>query len=111
MINKILSQSSFWIVNKSVAKYLKCNDSAILLSVLIDANQYFEQRDQLEDEFFFYTSDTIEKNINISYHKQKKCINKLISAGFIDTKISGIPAKQHFKINENKILSFLNTVD
>lgn len=110
MMDKILGQSSFWIVNKSVANYLKCNDSAILLSVLIDAKQYFEKRDELVDDYFYYTSSSIETNLNISYHKQKKCINKLKEVGFIETKISGIPAKQHFQINENKILSFLNTV-
>ena len=109
MIKKILGLSSFWIVNKSIAKHLGCNDSALLLSDLIDRSVYFENKGEVKDGFFYYTSESIELNVNISYHKQKKCINILKKNGFIETKIISIPAKLHFKIIESKILNFLNT--
>lgn len=109
MVNKILGLSSFWIVNKAIAKHLKCNDSALLLSDLVDRFNYFQGKGEVKDGYFYYTSESIENNINITYHKQKKCIQILKKNGFIDTKVYGIPAKLHFKINENKILKFLNT--
>lgn len=109
MITKILSQSSFWMVNKSIAKYLKCNDSALLLSEFIDKYDFFKSKNELTNDFFYYTSEMIENSVNISYHEQKKCIKNLKDVGFIDTKLMGVPAKLHFKIIENKILKFLNT--
>lgn len=109
MITKILSQSSFWMVNKAIARHLKCNDSALLLSELIDKYDFYKSKDELLNGFFYYTSEMIENSVNITYHQQKKCIKKLKDSGFIGIKLTGIPAKLHFKIIENKILSFLNT--
>lgn len=109
MITKILGQSSFWMVNKAIAKHLKNNDAALLLSELIDKYDYFKTKNDLIDGRFYYTSEMIFNNLNISYHQQKSCIKILVNAGFIETKLTGIPAKLHFKIIENKILSFLNT--
>lgn len=109
MITKILGQSSFWMVNKAIAKHLNNNDAALLLSELIDKYDYFKTKNELIDNRFYYTSEMMFNNLNISYHQQKNCIKILVRAGFIETKLMGIPAKLHFKIIENKILSFLNT--
>jgi hypothetical protein len=109
MINKILGQTAFWVVNKAIAKILKCNDSALLLSDLVDKYQYFETENSLIDGFFFYTSDKIEENLNISYKKQKKCIELLKKFELIETKLIGVPAKLHFTIRQNKIFQMLQT--
>ena len=42
-------------------------------------------------------------------HQQRKAIKNLKDLGIIETKVIGIPAKQHFKIIENKLLSYFNT--
>lgn len=109
MIRNILGQSSFWVVNKAIARHLGCNDSALLLSELIDKSYYHQDKGTDVNGFFYYTSDAIEESLNISYHNQKKCISNLVEAGFIETKLMGVPAKLHFKIIENKILNFLKT--
>lgn len=109
MINKILGQTAFWVVNKAIAKILKCNDSALLLSDLVDKFQYFKSENSLIDGFFFYTSEKIEENLNISYKKQKKCIELLKKYELIETKLIGVPAKLHFTVRYNKILQMLQT--
>jgi uncharacterized phage protein (TIGR02220 family) len=109
MIQKILGQSAFWIVNKAIAKCTGI-ESAVLLADLIDKQGYFETRGELDPEGYFYnTADNIEVSTSLTYHCQKKCINVLKDIGFVETKLKGIPAKLHFKVIENKILKYLNT--
>lgn len=108
-ISRILGTKGFWQVNKPIAKALKCNDASLLLSELVDKCEYYKDRDKLCNDFFYATTEDIEESINLSYHQQKHAIAVLENVGFIETKLTGIPAKQHFKILDNKIWSFLNT--
>lgn len=109
LISDILSNEAFWIVNKKIASHFKDNDTAILLADLISKQKYFENKGQLNEGFFFNTSENIERDCNISYHKQKKCIENLKKIGFVETWRTGTPAKLHFKIIENQIWNFLNS--
>lgn len=109
MISKVLGQSAFWIVNKELSKKLDIYPT-LLLSDLIDKQEYFRARGELDNEgFFFNTSEDIEESTTLTYHVQKKCIKRLEESQLLDTKLKGIPAKVHFKVNEIKILNFLNT--
>lgn len=109
MISKILGQSSFWIVNKELSKKLSIYP-ALLLSDLIDKQEYFSARGELDDEgYFFNTSEDIEESTTMTYHLQKKCLKTLQDNGLVETKLKGLPAKVHFKVNETQILKFLNT--
>lgn len=108
-ISRILGVKGFWQVNKPIAKALKCNDASLLLSELVDKYEYYKDKDKLSNEFFYATTEDIEESINLSYHQQKHAIAVLENVGFIEIKLTGIPAKQHFKIIDNKIWSFLNT--
>lgn len=109
MVEKILSQSAFWLVNKAVAKAVGI-EGALMLSDLVDKKQYFENKGQLDaDGFFFNTSADIEEHTTLTYHIQKQALKLLKQHGFVDTKLKGLPAKLHFKIDENKILNFLIT--
>ena len=89
-------------VNKSMAKEFGI-EAALLLSELITKSQYYDE------EWFYETIDEIEEKTTLSYHKQNKNIEILRDAGFIETKLVGVPARLHFKIIENKILNFFNT--
>lgn len=109
MIEKILGNSAYWIVNKELARAVGIN-GALVLADLIDKRQYFEVKGGIDNEgYFFNTSEQIEANTTLSYHLQKQALKELINIGFVETKLKGVPAKLHFKIVENKILKFLNT--
>jgi len=109
MIGKILGNGAFWIVNKHIAKATSI-EAALMLADLADKAEYFNNRGETTDDgFFFNTADSIADNTGLSYHLQKKALKLLTDAGFIETKLKGVPAKLHFKIVENKILNFLNT--
>ena len=63
----------------------------------------------MTDGWFFNTAKNIEEDTCLTSHQQRKAIKNLKDLGIIETKVVGIPAKQHFKIIENKLLSYFNT--
>ena len=103
----LLSSSAFLIVNKQLAKQVGLK-GAVLLADLISKEEYF-MANGMTDGWFFNTAKNIEEDTCLTSHQQRKAIKNLKDLGIIETKVVGIPAKQHFKIIENKLLSYFNT--
>ena len=103
----LLSSSAFLIVNKQLAKQVGLK-GAVLLADLISKEEYFISNG-MTDGWFFNTAKNIEEDTCLTSHQQRKAIKNLKDLGIIETKVVGIPAKQHFKIIENKLLSYFNT--
>ena len=103
----LLSSTAFLIVNKELAKQVGLK-SAVLLADLISKEEYFISKG-MTDGWFFNTAKNIESDTSLTSHQQRKAIKNLKDLGIIETKVIGIPAKQHFKIIENKLLSYFNT--
>jgi len=103
----LLSSSAFLIVNKQLAKQVGLK-GAVLLADLISKEEYF-MANGMTDGWFFNTAKNIEEDTCLTSHQQRKAIKSLKELGIIETKVIGIPAKQHFKIIENKLLSYFNT--
>jgi hypothetical protein len=103
----ILSSNSFWIVNKGLVKTLGDIRPAVLLSYLVDKEDYHRQRNELiesENElWFFAVSEKIEDVTTLGYKPQKHCIKILIDHDLVMVKLIGVPAKLHFTIRHNKI--------
>ena len=104
----LLSSSAFLVVNKSLAKQIGLNES-VLLADLISKEEYFADNEQLIDGWFFNTSKNIENDTTLTSHQQRKAIKKLADLEIIEVKLIGIPAKQHFKVHELRLLEFLQT--
>tara|TARA_R110002012_G_scaffold62994_3_gene165856 strand:- start:722 stop:1378 length:657 start_codon:yes stop_codon:yes gene_type:complete len=107
-MKNLLSSTAFLVVNKELAKKIGLNET-VLLADLISKEQYFIENNQLNDGWFFNTAKNIQDDTSLTAHQQRKCIKNLRSLGIIETHLKGIPAKQHFKIIENKLLSYFNT--
>lgn len=109
----ILSQNAFWMVNKAATKAIGDVRGSLLLSYLVDKEQYHGASGglvQSEGEAWFYaTSDSIEHDLCLSYRQQKTVIKLLEKAGVVATKIMGLPAKVHFSLDHNKIMQIVNT--
>jgi len=103
----LLSSTAFLIVNKELAKQVGLK-AAVLLADLISKEEYFISKG-MTDGWFFNTAKNIESDTSLTSHQQRKAIKNLKDLGIIETKVIGIPAKQHFKIIENKLLSYFNT--
>ena len=106
-MKNLLSSSAFLVVNKELAKQIGLNET-VLLADLISKEQYFIDNKQLNEGWFFNTANNIEADTTLTAHKQRKAIKNLKSLGILETKRKGIPAKQYFKINEIKLLSYFN---
>jgi hypothetical protein len=64
----------------------------------------------MTDGWFFNTEANIEADTTLTPFMQRKCLKSLRKYGIIETKRIGIPAKQHFKINEQVVIKFLNNL-
>ena len=103
----LLSSTAFIVLNKELARKVGLKE-AVLLADLISKEEYFITNG-MTDGWFFNTAKNIEDDTCLTSHQQRKAIKRLKDLGIIETKLVGIPAKQHFKIIENKLLSYFNT--
>ena len=104
----LLSSTAFLVVNKKLASEIGLNET-VLLADLISKEQYFIENNQLNEGYFFNTAKNIQADTSLTAHQQRKSIKKLKALGIIETQLVGIPAKQHFKIMTNKLLSYFTT--
>lgn len=109
---KILAQSNWWTVNKTISKVVWV-EASLLLSDLCDKYEYFSNRNELIIyewlEYFYNTAECIEEDTTLSYKVQKRCIDILETNWLIKTKLMWVPAKLHFTICEDKILLLLQS--
>ena len=99
---ELLVSSSYFIVNKKLAKKVGLKAS-VLLADMIGKKIYFENNKMLNNGYFFNTSENIKKDTGLSNYQQKKAIQKLIDIDFLECKLQGVPATLHFRLNEIKI--------
>lgn len=103
----LISTEAYWQVNKAIAK-ITDNDTAILLADLISKEKYFENKGQMNGEYFFNTVENIEQDTNIKKDKQRMCLTKLEKLGVVETKMLTVPRKRHYKINHGKLFLALS---
>ena len=105
IVASLLASSSFIMTNKILIKAVG-TDAAILLGELCSEYNYWEQRNELTNKhWFFSTRENIEDNTGLSEHKQRMAINILLKMELIETKRMGIPCKTYYKLNETNILN------
>ena len=111
-LTAFLTQNSYWIINKELAKQIG-RDETFLLTDLITKYEYFKNNNMTvsydDIEYFFATSESIENDTMFSYYEQKKLLKRLENLGLIKIVKKGIPAKLYFHIVENNILSYFNS--
>jgi hypothetical protein len=99
-IIKLLRHSNWIAVNKDLVKLVGCN-SAYLLGYLADRCAYFESRNEIRpDGFFFATAADVEEELGLTSREQDGAIKRLVLANFIETAVKGIPAKRYFRFSQ-----------
>jgi hypothetical protein len=104
----ILKSDSYFVLNKNLIKILGLNATAFL-SLLIDKDYYHTEiaKDLKEDGFFYETMENTEKDLTLNRYHQDICIEALTKQKIILTVVKGLPARRHFKILYENILSIL----
>ena len=103
----LLSSSAFLIVNKKLAFILGLK-TTVYLADLISKEEYFKTNGLLIDRWFFNTAKNIQEDTTLSPHEQRNALKLLKEHNIVETKIQGIPAKTHFRINDNELLKLLS---
>ena len=105
-IDNYLAQHRFLMVNKELVEAIGLDRTAVL-SELIDKYVYFRNNNMLfEENWFYYTYERFDK-IGLKRKRIDSIINFLQKIGFIETKNAGSPRRRYFKLNEEKIIDFI----
>jgi len=105
---KLLASNNFITVNKTLMLSLGI-DEAIMIGELASEYDYWETKEQLDEDGFFYsTVEKVEENTTLTKYKQKKALDKLQKLGIVEVQRKGLPAKRYVKIHEEKLLQILS---
>ncbi|MFZ7823883.1 hypothetical protein ACO1DI_12455 [Priestia sp. 40] len=107
---KLLSGDGFVMYNREIAHEVSVNGS-IIFGQLCSSYSYFENRDELTNidgkNHFYITSEKLTEYTALSYKQQAKAIKELERAGYIETKLKGLPAVKYFHIVIDKLVNNL----
>lgn len=107
---KLLSQfanNNYGLYNKTLARKLGLHES-IFLGEIISEYDYWSKKGCLTDDGYFYsTVENVMEATTLSDFQQRSIIRHLTQLHIIDMRISGMPAKRYFKINEEEFYNIL----
>lgn len=107
ILASLLASSKYIIVNKDLIQILGLNE-AVILGELCSEYTYWANREQLEDnEYFYSTRENLQNNTGINPHFQRIALKNLEEKGIITTKKKGIPCKTYYRIDEVKVIEYL----
>lgn len=101
-MDNLLSQGSWWILNKKFTQQYGLEVS-ILLSDLLARYIYWSERQQLQDGWFFCVKEDIENDTTLSSYKQNEALKTLVKLGIIQTKLHGVPPKTYYFIDHRRV--------
>ena len=104
----LLSGEEFYMVYVPLIQALKDLITANFLSHLTSCFLYYKKTGKLLDEkWFFTTYEHLEKKLCISPDVQRRCLRQLKDLNIVETKMAGLPAKQYFRINAQKLIQLI----
>lgn len=99
----LLSGNGFVMFNKELAHEVSVNAS-IIFGQLCSSYESFGSKNMLTirdgKEYFFLTSETLEKETALTYKQQLKAAKELEKSGYIETRVMGVPSKKYFHITD-----------
>lgn len=102
----LLKQNNWIMLNKTLVHNLGLN-AAVLIGELCDKEDYFEK----DGEWFYVSRDIITKDVGLSSDAQRKASDILIDVGILSVELKGLPARNYYKIDDDKLLYWLTTSD
>lgn len=102
--------SGYLIVNKTLMKKFGMVN-AVILSNYVDKDIYFKNHKPNNNGWFFLTYKEQQNQLNIGLHSLKKAKSFFSDLGIIQTKRAGVPAKEWFKIDYQKLVRAIGLVN
>lgn len=109
---QLLAGNNFLQVNRTLCKNLGAI-TAIILSEMCSMYVYLSERKGLSkingtSDWFYLTIDEIEEKLGITRKQQDAAIEKLVDTGLLEYKVTGLPAKRYFRINQENLLIYFS---
>lgn len=102
----MIASNNYIVVNKQLARLFGLEE-ALLLGELASEMEYWQQRGELKDGYFYSTIDNVKESTTLSDKRQRSALATLKEAGIIDVKLAGLPAKRYIRIKENQLAQIL----
>lgn len=106
-ILSLISSNNFIVLNKTLISLLGIEE-ALMLGELASEYDYWVNQGKTKDGWFFSTVENVERNTNLSKHRQKKALENLQKQGLVTVERKGMPAKRYIRINEDAISQILS---
>lgn len=103
-ILEILNPTNTGAYNRPIAHALGLG-AAVVYSALIKKQVYYEQREMLDSEGFFYsTIADLAESTSLSKRQQSSAIQALVDAGLVECERRGMPARRCFRVYDDVAL-------
>lgn len=102
----LIASNNYIVVNKQLARAFGLEE-AVILGELASEMEYWQQRGELQDGYFYSTIENVKDSTTLSDKRQRSALNELKEAGIIDVKLAGLPAKRYIRINEKQLAQIL----
>lgn len=106
----MIASNNYIVVNKQLARAFGLEE-AVMLGELASEMEYWQQRGELKDGYFYSTIENVKDSTTLSDKRQRSALNALKDAGIVDVKLAGLPAKRYIRINEKQLAQILLNSD
>ena len=100
----ILDQKNYFNISKPIA-YKIGLERASILSLLISTSEYAESATTLKG-WFYFTQEKF-RELGVKRTTLEKCIIFFKKLNFLETRLFGVPARTHYKLDHEKISEFI----
>ena len=103
----LIASNNYIVVNKQLAQAFGLEE-AVVLGELASEMEYWQARGELsKDGFFYSTVENVKDATTLTDKRQRSALNALKTAGIVDVKLAGLPAKRYVRINEEQLAYIL----
>lgn len=102
----MIASNNYIVVNKQLARAFGLEE-AVILGELASQMEYWQQRGEANDGYFYSTIENVKESTTLSDKRQRSALTALKEAGIIDVKLAGMPAKRYIRINEKQLAQIL----
>ena len=102
----MIASNNYIVVNKQLARAFGLEE-AVILGELASEMEYWQQRGELKDGYFYSTIENVKDSTTLSDKRQRSALATLKDAGIVDVKLAGLPAKRYVRINEQQLALIL----
>ena len=88
-----------WLQESIALRWALGNDEAAIYAYLLYKNEYWKERGELDDGYFYLTVGDLYVAVHVNKRAQRSAVQKLVDVGLIDVQVGGMPPVRHFKIN------------